>query len=119
MPSDDDSLQRMDALEGKVARLEQEVLTAAKASIQRASVQQALMDDRVLTLDKRSRLFHWWNKLYRAAANLYARIGSDDRYGGLSDLRHPGDYQRWVDREQNSLIERTIAQLLPDGARSH
>jgi GT2 family glycosyltransferase len=101
MPPDDDSSQRIEALERKVARLEQE-LTAARLSGQRASVQQALMDERLLTLE-RNRLFRLWGRIYRAAAGMYARIGSDDRYGGLSDLRTPGDYERWVNREQQEL----------------
>ena len=101
MPTDDDSLQRLAALEKKVARLEQE-LTEARLSAQRASVQRALIDERLLTLE-RNRLFRLWNKLYRAAAGLYSRVGTGHRYGGLSDLRTPGDYQRFVSREQHDL----------------
>ena len=101
MPTDDDSLQRLAALEKKVARLEQE-LTGARLSAQRAAVQRALMDERLLALE-RNRLFRLWNKIYRAAAGLYSRIGTGDRYGGLSDLRTPGDYERSVNREQHDL----------------
>ena len=101
MPPDDDSLQRIEALERKVARLEQD-LDAGLMSARRASVQQALMDERLVALE-RNRLFRWWNQLYRAAADLYARIGSDDRYGGLADLRPPGDYLRWVNREEDEM----------------
>jgi GT2 family glycosyltransferase len=101
MPTDDDSLQRIEALEKKVARLEDE-LAAARSSGRRASVQQALMDDRLLTLEG-NRLFRLWNKIYRAAARLYGRLGAGQRYGGLSDLRTPGDYDRWVSREQQEM----------------
>ena len=94
MPPDDDSLQRIEALERKVARLEQEV--------RRSSVQRALMDERILVLE-RNRLFRLWNKVYRAAANLYGRFGSGKRYGGLTDLRTPGDYEQWVNREQHQM----------------
>lgn len=98
---DDDSLQRIAALERQVARLEQE-LSAAKVSLQRASVQQALMDDRLLTLE-RNRLFRLWDKFYRGVAGIYGRFGFDHRYGGLSDLRTPGDYACRVNREQQEM----------------
>ena len=83
----DDSPQPIEALEKQVARLEQQL---------------ALMDARLLTLE-RNRLFRIWDRLYRTAANLYARIGSDDRYGGLADLRTPGDYARWVNHQQHEM----------------
>jgi O-antigen biosynthesis protein len=98
---DDSSQQRIDALETKVARLEQE-LTKAQLGIQRASVQHALMDERLLTLEG-NRLFRLWGKVYRRAAGLYGRFRSAGRYGGLSDLRTPGDYERWVNREQQEM----------------
>ena len=98
MPPDDDSLQRIAALERKVAQLEQE-LADARSSGQRAAVQQALMDDRLLALE-RNRLFRLWGEVYRRAARLYGRLGIGKRYGGVSDLRTPGDYARWVNREQ-------------------
>ena len=94
MPPDDDSLQRIATLKKRITSLEQQ-LAAAR-------VQQVLLDDRVLTLE-RNRLFRLWNRLYRAAANLYGRIGAGDHYGGLSDLRTPGDFERWVNREQHEL----------------
>ena len=83
----DDPLQRIEALEQKVVRLEQQL---------------ALMDDRLLVLEH-NRLFRLWGKVYRAAANVYARIGADPRYGGLSDLRTPGDYARSVNHEQHEM----------------
>jgi hypothetical protein len=94
MPPDDDSLQRIAALESKVARLEQE-LAEARLSGQRAAVQQALLDERLLTLEH-NRLFRLWGRIYRAAAGLYGRMGIGTRYGGVSDLRMPGDYARWL-----------------------
>jgi hypothetical protein len=94
MPPDDDYLQRIEALERKVAQLEQQA--------RRSSVQQALMDERILVLE-RNRLFRLWNKVYRTAANLYGRFGSGERYGGLTDLRTPGDYELWLNREQHQL----------------
>jgi GT2 family glycosyltransferase len=102
MPDDDLStsdLQRIEALESALGRLEQE-LNAAKLSNQRLSVQQALMDDRLLTLE-RNRLFRLWGKVYRGAARLYGSLGLSRRYGGLSDLRTPGDYARQITREQH------------------
>ena len=98
MPADDDSLQR---LERRIAVLEQE-LAAARMSLRRASVQQALLDERLLLLE-RNRLFRWWNQAYRAAARLYARVGPSQRYGGLTDLRTPHDYARWVSHEQHEM----------------
>jgi Glycosyltransferase like family 2 len=98
MATDDDSLTRIAALENKIARLEQE-LEAAKLTMQRASVQQGLLDDRLLILE-RNRLFRVWNRLYRAAARLYARSSFGTRHGGVSDLRTPGDYARWIARQQ-------------------
>jgi hypothetical protein len=74
MPADDDRLRRLEA-------------------------HQALLDARLLTVE-RNLLFRLWNRGYRSAANLYARFGSDERYGGLSDLRTPGDYARWTNRQQ-------------------
>jgi hypothetical protein len=85
-PPDDDLRRRMEALESTVARL---------------SVQQALMDERLLALEQ-NRLFRWWNDIYRAAARLYGRLGIGQRYGGLSDLRTPGDYERWLSREASA-----------------
>jgi GT2 family glycosyltransferase len=82
-----DSLQRIEALEKRIAELEQQLA--------RAAVQQALMDDRLLILE-RNRLFRLWGQIYRAAARLYAG-------GELSDLRTPGDYARWVHHEQQEL----------------
>src|ERR1700759_3449724 len=106
MPADDASLlgitaQRILALEEEVARLKEE-LSAANSSLQRAAVQQALMDERLLALEG-NRLFRLWGKVYRSAAGLYARVGAGDRYGGVSDLRTPGDYERWVNHEQEAL----------------
>jgi hypothetical protein len=79
MPDDDDRLWRLEA--------------------RRLEAHQALMDARLLALE-RNLLFRWWSAGYRAAASLYARFGSDERYGGLSDLRTPGDYARWMNRQQ-------------------
>lgn len=102
MPEPDDSAsQRIAALEETIARLTQE-LTEVRLSLQRASVQQALLDERLLAVE-RNRLFRWWDKVYRTAAGLYARTGAGDRYGGVSDLRTPGDYERWVNHEQHEL----------------
>ena len=98
MPPDDDSLQRIAALERKVAQLERQ-LAEARLTAQRADVQQALMDERLLALE-RNRLFRLWGTIYRTAAGLYGRLGIGSRYGGVSDLRTPGDYARWVIREQ-------------------
>src|ERR1051325_8398001 len=102
MPADDDHLKRIAGLEKRIAQLERE-LAEVQLSARRSAVQQALMDERLLTLE-RNRLFRLWDKAYRAAANLYGRIGSDKRYGGLSDLRTPGDYTRWVNREQHEFL---------------
>ena len=101
MPPDEGSSQRIEALERKVARLEQD-LTAAKLSLQRASVQQALMDERLMILE-RNRLFHLWGKIYRGAARWYGRTGFSKRYGGLSDLRTPGDYAQSINRQQQEM----------------
>jgi hypothetical protein len=88
---DADPSQRLAALEQKIAALEQE-LAAEKLRGQRAAVQQELMDDRLLILE-RNRLFRLWGQLYRAASRLY-------QGGDLSDLRTPGDYTRWVNHEK-------------------
>ncbi len=101
MPPDDDSSPRIQALESQVARLKQE-LSAAQSALHRASVQLALIDDRLLTLE-RNRLFRIWGELYQAAARVYGRIRSGGRYGGVSDLRTPGDYDRWVNREEQAM----------------
>src|SRR5579863_7034158 len=98
---DDDSSQRIEALEQKVARLEQE-LAAATLTNRRAALQQALLDDRLLALE-RNRLFRLWSRIYRAAANIYGRVGADNRYGGLSDLRRAGDYTRWLNHQQHEM----------------
>src|SRR5579862_231398 len=82
-----DPSQRIEALEKKIAELEQQLA--------RATVQQALMDDRLLILE-RNRLFRLWGEIYRAAARVY-------RGGELSDRRTPGDYARWVHHEQQEL----------------
>jgi GT2 family glycosyltransferase len=87
MPPDADPLQRIAALEKRIAELEQEL------AVQR--VQQSLMDDRLLILE-RNRLFRLWGQIYRAASRLYSG-------GELSDLRTPGDYARWVNHEQQQL----------------
>lgn len=96
MPTDD-PLQRIAALEKQIARLEQE-LAEVRLSGQRLTVQQALMDERLLMLE-RNRLFRLWSKVYRTAARTYSRIGIGRRFGGLSDLRTPGDYQRFCARQ--------------------
>jgi GT2 family glycosyltransferase len=100
MPPDDDPSQQIQGLERRIAELEQ--------ALQRATVQQQLMDGRVLTLE-RNRLFNWWNSIYRAAANLYARTGFDDRYAGLSDLRYPGDYARLINHEESEIVVRPLS----------
>ena len=87
MPPDDDSSQRIAALESKIVELE--------AALRRAGVQQALLDARIVTLE-RNRLFRLWNRFYRTAAGWYARFGSGQRYGGVADLRTPGDYTRFL-----------------------
>jgi GT2 family glycosyltransferase len=87
LPPDVDPLQRIASLEKQIAALEQE-LAAAR-------VQQSLMDDRLLILE-RNRLFRLWGQIYRAASRLYH--GSN-----LSDLRTPGDYTRWAHHEQQQL----------------
>ena len=76
-----------------------ERLTALERTIERLRVQQALLDERLLVLE-RNRLFRWWNEVYRFAARVYSLTGLGDRYGGLSDLRTPGDYLRWISREE-------------------
>ena len=97
-----DSSQRIEALEKRIAELEQ-LLAAERSRGHRAAVHQALMDDRLLILE-RNRLFRLWGELYRAAARVYGRINPKSaRYGGLSDLRTPGDYARWVNREPQEL----------------
>jgi GT2 family glycosyltransferase len=101
MPTEDDPLKRIEALQRKVARLEQQ-LADSRAAVQRASVQQALLDERLLTLE-RNRLFRVWGEVYRTAASVYALLGAGKRLGGLSDLRQPGDYARWVNREQHAM----------------
>ena len=71
------------------------------------------MDERLLTLE-RNRLFRLWNKIYRAGAGIYGRLGIGTRFGGLSDLRTPGDYQRWCDREQQEMAAQDPARLRPE-----
>jgi GT2 family glycosyltransferase len=95
----DDPSQHIASLEKRIAALEQE-LAAEKSRGRRATVQQALMDDRLLILE-RNRLFRLWGELYRAASRWY-------QGGELSDLRTPGDYARWVNHEPQD-------QLLTDG----
>ncbi len=97
----DDSLRRIETLERKAARLEQE-LSALRLSGQRVTVQQSLMDERLLLLE-RNRLFRLWDKVYRSAARFYGRLGLSKRYGGLSDLRTPDDYARWVSHERHEM----------------
>lgn len=87
MPDDDDRLRRLEA-------------------------HQALLDARLLTVE-RNLLFRWWSACYRSAANLYARFGSDERYGGLSDLRTPGDYARWMNRQQVEMEVRPALRSQP------
>jgi len=96
MPPDDDSSQRIKALESKIVELE--------GALQRAAVQQALLDARVVTLE-RNLLFRVWNQVYRKAAGWYAQLGSGERYGGVTDLRTPGDYTRFANREQQIAVK--------------
>ena len=103
----EDRARRIETLEQKLAEMERELATL-RAGARRALVQQALMDERLITLEQ-NRLFRWWNQLYRAAANLYARFGSDPNYGGLSDLRTPGDYARWISHQEWELEREKIA----------
>jgi GT2 family glycosyltransferase len=84
MPPDDGSSQRIAALE---------------EALRRIAVQQAVLDERLLALE-RSIVFRIWNRIYRTAAGLYVRMGSGGRYGGVSDLRTPGDYSRFVASEE-------------------
>lgn len=96
MLPDDDSLQRIVALEKRIAELEQE-LAAERSRGQRATVQQALMDDRLLILE-RNRLFRLWGQIYRATSRLY-------KSPPLSDLRTTGDYASWIHHEQQELAD--------------
>jgi GT2 family glycosyltransferase len=96
MPGDDGSSERSEALERTIARLR---------------VQQALMDERLLALE-RNRLFRWWGEVYRLAARVYGWTGLGDRYGGLADLRTPGDYEQWVSREEQGALPALRSQPL-------
>ena len=59
-------------------------------------------------------------EIYRAAAGVYARIGAGTRYGGVSDLRTPGDYARRVNREQEEMAaEDHRGSSRPSGGRGH
>jgi GT2 family glycosyltransferase len=94
-----------------------ERIAALERTIERLRVQQALLDERLLVLE-RNRLFRWWNELYRFAARVYSLTGLGDRYGGLSDLRTPGDYQSWAGREEElpALASRPLISVrLSDG----
>jgi GT2 family glycosyltransferase len=95
MPPDDDSSQRIKTLESKIVEIE--------GALQRAAVQQALLDARVVTLE-RNLLFRVWNQVYRKAAGWYAQLGSGERYGGVSELRTPGDYTRFLNREEQVVV---------------
>lgn len=93
MPPDAKPSQQIAALEKRIAALEEE-LAAVRLRGQHSNVQLALMDERLLNLE-RNRLFRLWGRIYRAASRLYA--------GELSDLRTPGDYARWVHHEQQQI----------------
>lgn len=97
----EDWAEKIAALEQKLAEMEREV-AALRAQGRRGAVQQALMDERLITLEH-NRIFRLWNRMYRTAANAYARFAFDRQYGGLSDLRTPGDYARWISHEQHEL----------------
>jgi hypothetical protein len=95
MPRDDDSSQRIAALE---------------EALRRAAVQQALLDERLITVE-RNLLFRLWNRVYRTAAGWYARLGSGDQYGGIADLRTSGDYTLFLAREQAPCTATTSANV--------
>jgi len=98
VPPDAEPSQQIAALEKRIAALEQE-LAAVRLRGLHSNVQLALMDERLLNLE-RNRLFRLWGRIYRAASRLYA--------GELSDLRTPGDYARWVHHEQRQLAAETL-----------
>jgi hypothetical protein len=103
-PPDEDPLKRIAALERQVARL---------------SAEQALTDERLLILEQ-NRLFRLWNRFYRTVAGWYARLGIGTKYGGLSDLRTPSDYERWLSCTEDEPLpalrsEPLISVLVTDG----
>src|SRR5512144_2934637 len=95
MPQDDDCSQRLAVLE---------------EAFRRVAVQQVLLDERLVSLE-RSFLFRIWNRVYRTASGLYARMGSGERYGGVSALRTPGDYASFVANED------TPCSVVPENIR--